>query len=63
MITDLAEWASSVRKRSQFVKEGHRPVICAPRRSLIGDIADKVDIELGDVLDMPRLLQAIKAHR
>ncbi|HZN29631.1 MAG TPA: NAD-dependent epimerase/dehydratase family protein [Xanthobacteraceae bacterium] len=49
----------------KFVKEGHRPVIFARHRdeSLIGDIADKVDIELGDVLDMPRLLQAIKAHR
>ena len=48
----------------KFVKEGHRPVIFARHRdeSLIGDIADKVDIELGDVLDMPRLLQAIKAH-
>jgi UDP-glucose 4-epimerase len=49
----------------KFVKEGHRPVIFARHRddSLIGDIVDRVDIELGDVLDMPRLLQAIKAHR
>lgn len=48
----------------KFVKEGHRPVIFARHRdeSLIGDIVDKVDIELGDVLDMPRLLQTIKKH-
>ena len=49
----------------KFVKEGHRPVIFARHRddSLIGDIIDKVDIELGDVLDMPRILQAIKKHK
>jgi UDP-glucose 4-epimerase len=49
----------------KFVKEGHRPVIFARHRddSLIGDIADKVDVELGDVLDMPRILQAIKQHQ
>jgi UDP-glucose 4-epimerase len=49
----------------KFVKEGHRPVIFARHRdeSLIGDILDKVDIELGDILDMPRILQAIKKHR
>jgi UDP-glucose 4-epimerase len=49
----------------KFVKEGHRPVIFARHRdeSLIGDIVDKVDIELGDVLDMPRILQAIKKHK
>src|SRR6195952_1134923 len=48
-----------------FVKEGHRPVIFARHRdeSLIGDIVDKVDVELGDVLDMPRILQAIKKHK
>jgi UDP-glucose 4-epimerase len=49
----------------KFVKEGHRPVIFARHRdeSLIGDIVDKVDVELGDVLDMPRILQAIKRHK
>jgi len=49
----------------KFVKEGHRPVIFARHRdeSLIGDILDKVDIELGDILDMPRILQAIKKHK
>ena len=36
----------------KFVKEGHRPVIFARHRdeSLIGDILDKVDVELGDIL-------------
>jgi len=49
----------------KFVKEGHRPVIFARHRddSLIGDIIDKVDVELGDILDMPRILQAIKKHK
>ena len=49
----------------KFVKEGHRPVIYARHRddSLIGDIVDKVDIELGDVTDMPRLLDVIKTHK
>ena len=49
----------------KFVKEGYRPVIFARHRdeSLIGDIVDKVDIELGDILDMPRILQAIKRHK
>ena len=49
----------------KFVKEGHRPVIYARHRDdgLIGDILDAIDFEQGDVLDMPRLLQAIKKHR
>jgi UDP-glucose 4-epimerase len=49
----------------KFVQEGHRPVIFARHRdeSLIGDIVDKVDVELGDVLDMPRILQVLKKHK
>ena len=31
--------------------------------SLIGDILDQIDFEQGDVLDMPRILQAIKKHK
>ncbi len=48
----------------KFVKEGFRPVIFARTRkeSLIRDIVDKVDIELGDVTDLPSLLHAIKKH-
>src|SRR6201992_4448734 len=48
----------------KFVKEGHRPVVFARHRddSLVGDILDKIDFEQGDVLDMPRILQAIKKH-
>ena len=48
----------------KFVREGHRPVVFARHRddSLVGDILDKVDFEQGDVLDMPRILQAIKNH-
>jgi UDP-glucose 4-epimerase len=49
----------------KFVREGCRPVIYARHRDekLIGDIVDKVDIELGDILDLPRLLDVIKRHR
>jgi UDP-glucose 4-epimerase len=48
----------------RFVKEGHRPIIFARHRdnNLISDIADKVDIELGDVTDLPRLLDVIKRN-
>src|SRR5436309_4451526 len=48
----------------KFVSEGHRPVVFARHRddSLVGDIIDKIDFEQGDVLDLPRLLQAIKKH-
>jgi len=49
----------------RFVREGHRPVIFARHRDerLLRDILDQVDVELGDVLDMPRLLEVIKRHR
>jgi len=49
----------------KFVLEGHRPVIFARHRDerLVSDILDKVDIELGDVLDMPRMLQVIKSRK
>ena len=49
----------------RFIREGHRPVVYARHRdeSLVADILDKFDIELGDVMDMPRLLQTIKKHK
>jgi UDP-glucose 4-epimerase len=49
----------------KFVREGHRPVVLGRHRddSLIGDIIDKIDIELGDITDLPRLLQTIKKHK
>ncbi|MFL5068964.1 MAG: NAD-dependent epimerase/dehydratase family protein [Xanthobacteraceae bacterium] len=48
----------------RFVTEGHRPVIYARHRDewLVRDILDKVDVELGDVLDLPRLMDVIKRH-
>ena len=48
-----------------FVQRGFRPVVYARHRdeSLVGDIIGQIDVELGDVLDMPRLLQVIKAHK
>jgi UDP-glucose 4-epimerase len=49
----------------RFVLEGHCPVIYARHRDegLIRDIVDKVAIELGDVGDLPRLLDVIKRHQ
>lgn len=48
----------------KFVREGHRPVIYARHRdeSLIRDIVDKVDIELGSILDRARLADVMKAR-
>lgn len=49
----------------RFIREGHRPVVYARHRdeSLVADILEKFDVELGDVMDMPRLLQTIKKHK
>jgi len=49
----------------KFVKEGHRPIIYARHRdeTLIRDILDNVEIELGDILDFPRLLGVIGKHK
>src|SRR5437588_10765938 len=49
----------------KFVSEGHRPVVFARHRddSLVGDIADKFEFEQGDVLDLPRLLQALQQQQ
>jgi UDP-glucose 4-epimerase len=49
----------------RFVREGHRPIIYARHRDegLIRDILDRVEIELGDVLDLPRLMDVIKRHQ
>lgn len=49
---------------SRFVQEGHRPVIMARHldKSLIRPIEDQVDVELGDILDLPRILSIIKSY-
>ncbi len=49
----------------KFVQEGHRPVIMARHldRSLIRPIEDQVDIELCDVLDLPRILSLIQSYK
>jgi len=47
-----------------FVHEGYRPVLMARHldRDLIRPIEDKVDIELGDVLDFPRVLSILQSY-
>jgi UDP-glucose 4-epimerase len=49
----------------KFVREDYRPVVYARHYDgrLVGDIADKIDFESGDILDMPRLLDVIKRHK
>ena len=48
----------------KFVREGHRPVLYSRHRdeALIRDIVDKVDIELGSILDRARLGEVIKSR-
>jgi len=48
----------------RFVQEGHRPVMMARHldKSLIRPIENQVDIELGDVLDLPRIFSIIQSH-
>jgi UDP-glucose 4-epimerase len=48
----------------KFVREGHRPVLYSRHRdeSLISDILDKVDIELGSILDRARLAEVFKSR-
>lgn len=50
---------------SRFVQERHRPVIMARHmdRSLIQPIEGQVDTELGDVLDLPRILSIIQSYK
>ena len=49
----------------RVVREGHRPVVMSRSfdRNLIGSIQKDIDIELGDVLDLPRLLSIIQAYK
>jgi UDP-glucose 4-epimerase len=49
----------------KFVNEGHRPVVYARRRdeSLISDVLDGVDIELGDITDAARLTEVLQAYK
>jgi UDP-glucose 4-epimerase len=48
----------------KFVKEGHRPVVMARHldRNLIAPIEDKIDVELADVQDFPRIIEIIQRH-
>jgi UDP-glucose 4-epimerase len=50
---------------AKFVQEGHRPVVMARHldRNLIRPIEDKIDIELADVLDLPRIFSIIQSHQ
>jgi UDP-glucose 4-epimerase len=48
----------------KFVKEGHRPVVMARHmdRNIIGPIEDKIDVELADVQDFPRIISIIQKY-
>jgi UDP-glucose 4-epimerase len=49
---------------TKFVHEGHRPVVMARHldRNLIRPIEDKIDIELADVLDIPRIISILQKY-
>lgn len=49
---------------ARFVDEGLRPVVMARSfdTSLIAPIKDRIDVELGDVLDIPRIISIIQQH-
>ncbi len=49
----------------RFVQEGHRPILFARHRDerLIFGIVDKVDVELGDILDWASLLRVLTTHK
>lgn len=49
----------------RFVQEGHSPVLMARHvdKSVIDPIEGQVDVELGDVLDFPRILSIIQSYR
>jgi UDP-glucose 4-epimerase len=50
----------------KFVKEGHHPVVIMARhmdRNLIAPIEDKIDVELTDVQDFPRIVSIIQNYR
>ena len=49
---------------TKFVQEGHRPVVMARHldRNLIRPIEDKIDIELADLLDIPRIFSILQKY-
>jgi UDP-glucose 4-epimerase len=49
----------------KFVEEGHRPVLVARHvdKGLIRLIENQVDIEVGDVIDLPRILSIIQSRQ
>ena len=49
---------------SRCVEEGLRPVVMARTldRALISSIQDRIDVELADVLDLPRILSIIQQY-
>ena len=49
----------------KFVQEGHRPVVMARHmdKNLIGPIEDKIDVELADVQDFPRIISIIQNYK
>src|SRR6202171_284853 len=59
-----ARGVSGAEASRKFVREGHRPVLYSRHRdeALIRDIVDKVDIELGSILDLARLAEVFKSR-
>ena len=49
----------------QLLEEGHRPVVYENRldTTLVSEISDKLDIVMGDIMDLAGLISAIKEYR
>ena len=50
---------------ARVVEEGYRPVLMGRTldKRLIGPVLERIDVEQGDVLDLPRLLSVMQAHK
>lgn len=49
----------------QLLEQGHRPVVFENRldTTLVADIADKIEVVIGDILDLPAVMRAVKEHK
>ena len=49
----------------QLLEQGHRPIVYENRMDslLLPDIIDKIDIVIGDIMDLPTLIRTIKEYK
>ena len=46
----------------QLLEQGHRPVVFENRLDtmFVADIADKIEVVIGDILDLPAVIRTVK---